>query len=43
VGEVVTIIPNHACTAVNMHDETVAHRQGEVVAVWPMAARGKIK
>src|SRR5215472_3097219 len=27
VGEVVTIIPVHACTAVNMHDETVAHRR----------------
>jgi D-serine deaminase-like pyridoxal phosphate-dependent protein len=43
VGEVVTIIPNHACTAVNMHDETVAHRRGEIVAVWPVAARGRIK
>jgi D-serine deaminase-like pyridoxal phosphate-dependent protein len=43
VGEVVTIIPVHACTAVNMHDETVAHRRGEVVAVWPVAARGKMK
>jgi len=43
VGEVVTIIPVHACTAVNMHDETVAHRRGEVVAVWPVAARGRMK
>ena len=43
VGEVVTIIPNHVCTAVNMHDETVAHRRGEIAAVWPIVGRGKIK
>ena len=43
VGEVVTIIPNHACGTTNMHDEVVAHRGGSIVAVWPVAARGRIR
>jgi D-serine deaminase-like pyridoxal phosphate-dependent protein len=43
VGEVVTIVPNHACGTTNMHDEVVAHRGGEVLAVWPIAARGKLR
>ena len=43
VGEMVTVIPNHACGTTNMFDEVVAHRGGEVVAVWPLAARGKLR
>jgi D-serine deaminase-like pyridoxal phosphate-dependent protein len=43
VGEVVTIVPNHACGCTNLHDEVVAHRGGRVVAVWPVAARGRIR
>jgi D-serine deaminase-like pyridoxal phosphate-dependent protein len=43
LGEVVTIIPNHACGTTNMHDEVVAHRAGRIVAVWPVAARGRIR
>ncbi len=43
VGEVVTIVPNHACGTTNMFDEVAAHRNGEVVAVWPIAARGKLR
>jgi D-serine deaminase-like pyridoxal phosphate-dependent protein len=43
VGDVVTIVPNHACGTTNMHDEVVAHRGGEVVAVWPILARGKLR
>jgi D-serine deaminase-like pyridoxal phosphate-dependent protein len=43
LGEVVTIIPNHACGCTNVHDEVVAHRGGRVVAVWPVAARGRIR
>jgi len=43
VGEVVTIIPNHACGCTNMHDEVVVHRGGHVVGVWPVAARGKLR
>jgi D-serine deaminase-like pyridoxal phosphate-dependent protein len=43
VGEVVTVIPNHVCTCVNMHDEVFLLRGGEVVGSWRVAARGKIR
>ena len=43
VGERVTLIPNHACGATNLHDEVVVHRGGEVVATYRIAARGKIR
>jgi D-serine deaminase-like pyridoxal phosphate-dependent protein len=43
VGERVTIVPNHACATVNLHDEVVFHRGGEVVETLPVAARGKIR
>jgi D-serine deaminase-like pyridoxal phosphate-dependent protein len=43
VGEVVTVIPNHVCTAVNMHDEIFTVRKGEAAGCWKVAARGKIR
>jgi D-serine deaminase-like pyridoxal phosphate-dependent protein len=43
VGEVLTIIPNHVCTCVNMHDEVFLMRNEEVVGLWRVAARGKIR
>jgi D-serine deaminase-like pyridoxal phosphate-dependent protein len=43
VGDVVTIVPNHACGTTNMHDEVVAHRGGNVLAVWRIDARGKLR
>ncbi len=43
VGEVVTVIPNHACGCANLHDEVVVLRGGRVVGVWPVAARGRIR
>ena len=43
IGDRVTIVPNHACTTANMHDEIVMHRGGEVVATLPTAARGKVR
>lgn len=43
VGEVLTVIPNHVCTCVNMHDEVFPHRRGEVTGCWRVAARGKIR
>ena len=43
IGERLHVIPNHVCTAMNMHDEVWAHRKGEVVANWKVAARGKIR
>lgn len=43
VGEVLTVIPNHVCTCVNMHDEVFLHRGGEAAGCWRVAARGKIR
>ena len=43
VGEVVTIVPNHACGCTNLHDEVAVHRGGRVVGFWPVAARGKLR
>lgn len=43
VGEVVTIVPNHACGCTNLHDEVVVHRGGHVAGCWPVAARGKLR
>ena len=43
IGERVQVLPVHPCPCVNEHDEVVAVRGGEVVAVWPIHARGKIR
>jgi D-serine deaminase-like pyridoxal phosphate-dependent protein len=43
VGEVVSIIPNHCCVVTNMMDEIYAARKGVVEAVYPVAARGKVR
>jgi D-serine deaminase-like pyridoxal phosphate-dependent protein len=37
----VALVPAHVCTCVNLSDELVCHRGGEVQAVWPVVARGK--
>jgi D-serine deaminase-like pyridoxal phosphate-dependent protein len=43
VGEVLTVVPTHVCTCVNMHDEVFTLRNGMVVDSWRVAARGKIR
>ncbi|MBW3634385.1 MAG: alanine racemase [Chloroflexi bacterium] len=43
VGDRVEIIPNHICPAVNLTDELVIVRDGEIVDRWPVAARGKVR
>lgn len=40
VGEVVAVVPNHCCSAVNLVDELVVVRDGHPVDRWPVAARG---
>ncbi|HEV2005201.1 MAG TPA: alanine racemase, partial [Candidatus Limnocylindrales bacterium] len=41
LGEVVTVIPNHCCVVVDLHDEFVATRAGEILGRWPVDARGR--
>jgi D-serine deaminase-like pyridoxal phosphate-dependent protein len=43
VGEVVTVIPNHVCTCINMHDEVFLVRKGQVEGTWKVAGRGKVR
>jgi D-serine deaminase-like pyridoxal phosphate-dependent protein len=43
VGERLTIIPNHVCTCVNMHDEIYYHRNGTVEGSWMVQGRGKLR
>jgi len=40
VGDIVRIIPNHVCVSVNMFDQLVAIRDGEISHIIPVAARG---
>ena len=42
VGERLSIIPNHVCTCVNMHDRIWYHREGTVEGSWAVAGRGKV-
>lgn len=43
IGERVTVIPNHCCVVTNLFDELIAHRQGNVEHIWPVAARGAVQ
>ena len=43
VGETLSVIPNHVCTCVNMHDEVFLLRDQQVAGSWRVAARGKIR
>ncbi len=43
IGEQVEIIPNHVCPAVNLHDELHIVDGDDVIELWPIAARGKVR
>ncbi|MGB2122098.1 MAG: alanine racemase [Candidatus Puniceispirillaceae bacterium] len=42
VGDILRVIPNHVCVAVNMVDQLVAVRGNSIVDVLPVAARGRL-
>lgn len=42
IGEVLTIVPNHACPIVNLFAEYVVTEHEGVVARWPVDARGHL-
>ncbi|MGF1650384.1 MAG: D-TA family PLP-dependent enzyme [Hyphomicrobiaceae bacterium] len=42
VGDIVRVIPNHVCVVVNMVDRLIAVRDGRVVDVLEVKARGKL-
>ncbi|HLQ96644.1 MAG TPA: alanine racemase [Pseudogracilibacillus sp.] len=43
VGDVLTIIPNHACVVANLFDNYLLHQQDEVLDTWEVTARGRKK
>jgi D-serine deaminase-like pyridoxal phosphate-dependent protein len=43
IGDQVSVIPNHVCVTVNLHDEALVHRAGQLVDRWPIAARGRVQ
>jgi D-serine deaminase-like pyridoxal phosphate-dependent protein len=43
VGDVVRIVPDHACGTANMQDVLVAVDGERVVDVWPVIARGRVR
>jgi len=43
VGDRLTIIPNHVCSTVNMHDEIYGVRNDHVETVWQVSGRGKVR
>jgi D-serine deaminase-like pyridoxal phosphate-dependent protein len=43
VGDGVRIIPNHICTAMNLHETVYGIRGDEVEQVWKVEGRGKLQ
>ena len=43
VGDRLSVIPNHVCTTVNMHDEIYGIRGEQVEVVWRVQGRGKVR
>lgn len=43
VGERLTLIPNHVCTTINMHDSVYVVRNGMVEDIWQVAGRGCVR
>lgn len=43
IGERVELVVGYCDTTVHLHEEIIGLRKGQVEAVWPVAARGKLK
>ena len=41
LGDVVAVVPNHACPVIDLFDSFVATRRGEIIGRWPVDARGR--
>ena len=40
IGDTARIVPNHSCTAANLHDHIHVLRDGTITTSWPITARG---
>jgi len=43
VGDRLSIIPNHVCTTLNLHDEVYGVRGEQVETIWRVEGRGKVR
>lgn len=43
IGDTVEMLPSHCDTTINLHDLYYVTRGGYVVALWPIAARGRVQ
>ena len=43
IGEQLTVIPNHACGTINMHETLIGIKAERIEAKWEIAARGKLQ
>jgi D-serine deaminase-like pyridoxal phosphate-dependent protein len=43
VGERVTVVPNHVCPCLNLHETIYYHRNGVVEGEWRVSARGRVQ
>ncbi len=43
VGERLTVIPNHVCPCVNLHDTIYGHSRGVIEREWRVVARGRVR
>lgn len=43
VGDRIEVIPNHACPVINLFDEINVFQMDEVVDVWPIKGRGRVR
>ncbi len=42
IGQMLHLIPSHACTTCNLYREMIVHENGFVVDVWPIEASGRL-
>jgi D-serine deaminase-like pyridoxal phosphate-dependent protein len=42
-GDMIEIVPYHVCSTVNLYDEIMGIRNGELEAILPVWARGKVR
>jgi D-serine deaminase-like pyridoxal phosphate-dependent protein len=43
IGDKIEIVPNHVCPTVNLYDEMYVLRDGQILDVWQIKARGKVQ
>ena len=43
IGDRVEVIPNHVCPTVNLMDELLIARDGQIIDTWKVAARGRVR